>query len=220
MLVGSNNLSLIAAVIQGLAGVGPVLVQTELPLVPTVPTWGNLYHCVEHKEGPVLDAIRAVGSMDAMTIAVADIPLPLLAVISGTPSSGANFRVLGLHPAALNQRLHPVPSSPQTRDLLVRYQQPLDTPVFVVYVYGEASIRARIRLANLTNSPGTEPGAIWNRSTRTRARSRSNCYSSSAPCSRLIYGCSRQHCLDFLQRAGRYHPRHVGQAVHCPKDRT
>lgn len=101
----------------------------------------------------MLDAIRAVGSIDAMTIAVADIPLPLLAAMSGTPLSSTNFRVLGLHPAALDQRLHPVPRSPQTRELLVRHQQPLDTPVFVVYVYGEASIPVRIRLVKFTNPP-------------------------------------------------------------------
>lgn len=188
-LVGSNYMSLIVAVIQGPAGVGPVLVQTELPVVQTVPTWGNLFRCVQHKEGQVLDAIRAVGSMDAMTIAVADVPLPLLAVIGGTPSPGVNFRVLGLHPAALGQRLHPVPHSPQTMDLLVRHQQPPNTPVFVVYMYGEASIPVRIRLAKMTNSPGTEPAAFWRCSTRARPHNRSNCpSSSSAPCSWFIYG--------------------------------
>lgn len=214
VLVGSNNPSLIAAVIQGPASVGPVLVQAGLPLVPTVPTWGNLFHCIEHKEGQVRDAIRAVGSMNEMTVAVADVPLPLLAVIGGGPSPGVNFRVLGLHPVALNQRLRPVPPSPHTRNLLALHQQAMDTPVFIVYIYGAASLPIPMRLTKLTNSR-TEPCLHWRRSTSdcTCTRGRSSCCVSSAPRSRSIYRCLRQYCLGFIRRPGQCHPGYVGQPV-------
>lgn len=148
-LVGSQNLSLIAAVVQGGGGVGNTIVQAELPLLQAVPTWGNLYDCVVHRNGEVASAFGALMSMDAMIIAVADIPLPMQAVVGVTAHPDTNFRTLGLHQAARSERLHPVPSSEHTRDLLVRHHQPLNTPVFVVFVYGEASGATRFRLHRL-----------------------------------------------------------------------
>lgn len=138
-LVGARIPSLIAAMIHGAAGVGPRLVQTGLPLVQSVPTWANLYDCVKHAGGDVADAFTGLPAMDEMTIATADIPHPLLAMMGGVMSLDANFRILGVHRAASNQRLHPAPESAHTREILECHRQPPETPVFVVYVYAQAS---------------------------------------------------------------------------------
>lgn len=83
--------------------------------------------------------------MDVMTIATADIPHPLLVMMADAMSLGANFRILGLHVAARNERLHQAPGSAHTREILDRYQQPPDTPVFVIYVYAQVSSLCRSR---------------------------------------------------------------------------
>lgn len=145
-LVGSQSLSLIAAVVQATGGVGNIIVQTGLPLLQAVPTWGNLFDCVVHRNGEVAGAFRALASMDAMTIAIANILLPMDAVVGVVTQPHANFRRLGVHQAARSERLRPVPSSDDTRDILVRHRQPLDTPVFIVFLYQEVSNPSWFRL--------------------------------------------------------------------------
>lgn len=142
-LLGAPRSSLIVAAIQGPPGMRSALVQVGLPLVQTVPTWRNLYRCVDHMGGPVADALRQLPNMASMTIATAAIPEPLLVVMSGGGTQQANFCSLGLHPVACDKRVHPAPPSPQTQDILERHGQPVDTPVYIIYIYGQASLPRR-----------------------------------------------------------------------------
>lgn len=120
--------------VQGTGSVGPLLVQTELPLVRSAPTWANLCDCIEHAGGEVAAALSVLPTIAKMTITIADIPDQLLVMMSDTRSPEANFRVLDLHPAAQSVLAPSIPST-HTREILEHYHQPPDTPVFVMYVY-------------------------------------------------------------------------------------